>query len=67
MNRVHRWYCNREGWKRHVREELVPPALEGLELGDSGLEERLVEAGFEDVAIASGRDSFRFRGRRVSA
>jgi ubiquinone/menaquinone biosynthesis C-methylase UbiE len=38
MNRVHHWYCNREAWKRHVREDLVAPALEGLDLGDDVLE-----------------------------
>lgn len=38
MNRLHHWYCNREAWKRHVREELVPPAIDGLELGDEVLE-----------------------------
>jgi ubiquinone/menaquinone biosynthesis C-methylase UbiE len=38
VNRVHHWYCNREAWKRHVREDLVPPALEGLELGEHVLE-----------------------------
>ena len=38
MNRLHHWYCNREAWKRRVREELVPPAIEGLELGDEVLE-----------------------------
>jgi SAM-dependent methyltransferase len=38
VNRLHYWYCNREAWKRHVREDLVPPALEGLELGDDVLE-----------------------------
>jgi SAM-dependent methyltransferase len=38
MNRLHHWYCNREAWKRHVREELVPPAIAGLELGDDVLE-----------------------------
>jgi SAM-dependent methyltransferase len=38
MNRVHHWYCNREAWKRHVREDLVPPAIDGLELGESMLE-----------------------------
>ena len=27
MNRLHHWYCNRDAWKRHVREELVPPEL----------------------------------------
>ncbi len=38
MNRLHHWYCNREAWKRHVREDLVPVALDGLELGDHALE-----------------------------
>jgi ubiquinone/menaquinone biosynthesis C-methylase UbiE len=38
MNRVHHWYCNREAWKRHVREDLVPPALADLDLGDDVLE-----------------------------
>ena len=38
MNRLHHWYCNRDAWKRHVREDLVPPAMEGLELGDDVLE-----------------------------
>jgi SAM-dependent methyltransferase len=38
VNRLHHWYCNREAWKRRVREELVPPAIEGLELGEDVLE-----------------------------
>ena len=38
MNRLHNWYCNREQWKAHVRDELVPPALEGVDLGDDVLE-----------------------------
>ena len=38
VNRLHHWYCNREAWKRHVREELVPPAIEGLDLGEDVLE-----------------------------
>lgn len=38
MNRLHHWYCNREAWKRHVREDLVPVALDDLELGDHALE-----------------------------
>jgi hypothetical protein len=31
----------------------------------AGLEARLVAAGFEDVEIATGRDSIRFRARRA--
>jgi len=38
VNRLHHWYCNREAWKRHVREELVPPAIEELDLGEDVLE-----------------------------
>jgi SAM-dependent methyltransferase len=38
VNRVHHWYCNREAWKRHVRYDLVPQAIDGLELGDDVLE-----------------------------
>lgn len=38
MNRVHHWYCSREAWKRHVRRDLVPAALDGLELGEDVLE-----------------------------
>ncbi len=38
VNRIHRWYCNREAWKRHVGEDLVPAAIDGLELGEDVLE-----------------------------
>jgi len=38
VNRLHHWYCNRDAWKRHVREELAPPAIEGLALGEDVLE-----------------------------
>lgn len=38
MNRLHHWYCNRDAWKHHVRDELVPAALDGLELGGDVLE-----------------------------
>ena len=38
MNRLHHWYCNREAWKRHVREELVPSTIDGLDLGADALE-----------------------------
>ena len=38
MNRLHHWYCNRDAWKRHVREDLVPPAIDGVELGGEVLE-----------------------------
>ena len=38
MNRLHNWYCNREAWKKRVRDELVPPAIDGLELAGDVLE-----------------------------
>jgi SAM-dependent methyltransferase len=38
VNRLHHWYCSREAWKRHVREDLVPAALDGVELGEDVLE-----------------------------
>jgi ubiquinone/menaquinone biosynthesis C-methylase UbiE len=38
VNRLHHWYCSRDEWKRHVREELVPAALDGVELGEDVLE-----------------------------
>ena len=38
VNRLHHWYCNREAWKQHVRAELVPPAIDGIDLGDRVLE-----------------------------
>jgi SAM-dependent methyltransferase len=38
VNRLHHWYCNRDEWKRHVREDLVPAAVEGVELGEDVLE-----------------------------
>jgi SAM-dependent methyltransferase len=38
VNRLHNWYCDREQWKAHVRDDLVPPALRGVDLGDDVLE-----------------------------
>jgi SAM-dependent methyltransferase len=38
VNRLHNWYCNRDAWKRHVRDELVPPAIDGIDLGADVLE-----------------------------
>jgi len=38
MNRLHHWYCNREAWKQHVREELVPPTIDDVDLGEDVLE-----------------------------
>lgn len=38
MNRLHHWYCDRDAWKRHVAEDLVPAAIDGLELGEDVLE-----------------------------
>lgn len=38
MNRLHNWYCNREAWKRHVREDLAPTAIDGIDLSGDVLE-----------------------------
>ena len=38
MNRLHNWYCNREAWKSHVREDLVPAAIGELDLAGDVLE-----------------------------
>jgi SAM-dependent methyltransferase len=38
VNRLHHWYCNREAWKRHVREDLVPEAIGNVDLGPDVLE-----------------------------
>jgi SAM-dependent methyltransferase len=56
VNRLHNWYCNREAWKSHVREELVPPAIGDLDLAGDVLE---VGPGFgpatEVLASRAGR------------
>ena len=53
MNRLHNWYCNREAWKSHVREELVPPAIDDLDLAGDVLE---VGPGFgPGTEVLSGR------------
>lgn len=38
MNRLHRWYCRSEFWKKHLSEELLPWAIDGLDLGADVLE-----------------------------
>lgn len=38
MNRAHRRLCSSEKWARGVREQLLPWALDGVELGDDVLE-----------------------------
>src|SRR5262245_24243145 len=38
MNRVHRWYCRSDAWRRTVRERLLPWVLGRAELGDHVLE-----------------------------
>jgi ubiquinone/menaquinone biosynthesis C-methylase UbiE len=59
MNRLHHWFCNTDSWKRHVREELVPAALEGVDLGDKVLE---VGPGF-----GPGTEALSVRGGRLTA
>jgi SAM-dependent methyltransferase len=38
MNRIHQRLCSSDGWARRVREELVPWALKGVDLGPDVLE-----------------------------
>lgn len=38
MNRLHRWYCKTDRWKRNVTGEILPWALEGIDLDGSVLE-----------------------------
>jgi SAM-dependent methyltransferase len=38
MNRLHRWYCKSGHWKRTVENQILPWALEGIDLGESVLE-----------------------------
>ena len=38
MNRLHRWLCRSEPWRRAVEEKLLPWTLAGVELGDAPLE-----------------------------
>ncbi len=38
VNLIHRWYCRSEGWRRGLQGQLMPWALEGIELGDDLLE-----------------------------
>ena len=59
MNRLHHWYCNREAWKRHVREDLVPEAIADVDLGPDVLE---VGPGFGPAT-----EVLATRARRVTA
>jgi SAM-dependent methyltransferase len=38
MNRIHRWICRSEPWRRSVRGRLLPWVLRGATLGDDALE-----------------------------
>jgi len=38
MNRIHRWYCRSDAWRRTVRERLLPWVVGRAELGDRVLE-----------------------------
>lgn len=38
MNRVHRWYCRSDHWRRTVHDRLAPWVLGGLDLGAHALE-----------------------------
>jgi len=38
MNRMHQWLCSSERWARAVKDEFLPWALAGVDLGDDVLE-----------------------------
>ena len=38
MNRIHRWLCKSDGWKRSLRDQIVPWVLNGIDLGSNVLE-----------------------------
>lgn len=38
MNRLHRWYCQTGHWRRTVENQILPWALEGIDLGEAVLE-----------------------------
>lgn len=38
MNRLHKWYCRSDSWKKRLESEILPWSLNGLELGDDVLE-----------------------------
>lgn len=38
MNRFHRWFCRSSLWRRTLAEQLLPWALDGVDLGDDLLE-----------------------------
>jgi len=38
MNRIHRWYCRSDHWRRSVGERLMPWVVAGVELGPDVLE-----------------------------
>lgn len=38
MNRLHRWYCQTDHWKQTTYSQVLPWALDGIDLGDEVLE-----------------------------
>jgi SAM-dependent methyltransferase len=38
MNRIHRWYCSSNHWKRFLKKELFPRVFSGFDLGNDVLE-----------------------------
>lgn len=38
LNRLHRWYCQSEHWRRTTQAKTLPWALDGVQLGDTVLE-----------------------------
>lgn len=38
MNRLHQWYCRTDHWRRTTQNQILPWALDGIDLGDTLLE-----------------------------
>ncbi len=45
MNAAHRWLCGTARWRRFVRDDVVPWAIEGTPLADAPLAARMLEIG----------------------
>jgi SAM-dependent methyltransferase len=61
MNRLHRWYCRSNRWKKTLENEILPWSLEGVRLGDEcprswarpGSDDRLATASLHKAHPAS--------------
>jgi hypothetical protein len=63
MNWFHRQVCGSGRWRRRVKGELLPWALQGVELGDDVLE--IGPGPGVTTDVLRGRARFRFRAARM--